>query len=169
MTGARMKIVPAEFERHALQMLDLLNDAVLHTTWVYDCDPHPEPYMREYFDSHAEGNYPVLAAESDNGAFLGFASCGPYRHHQGYLHAAELSVYVMPSARRTGVGMALMAALEEESRRRGIHTLIGVIDAGNLPSIAFHRKCGYEYAGTIREAGWKFGRWLSIVYYQKIL
>ena len=164
-----MKIVPAVFERHAPQMLELLNEAVLHTTWVYDCDPHPESYMREYFDSHAEGNYPVLAAEFDDGAFLWFASCGPYRHYQGYLHSAELSVYVMPSARHTGVGTALMSALEEESRRRGIHTLIGVIDAENLPSIAFHRKCGYEYAGTIREAGRKFDRWLSIVYYQKIL
>ena len=49
------------------------------------------------------------------------------------------------------------------------HTLIGVIDSENLPSIELHRKCGYEYAGTVREAGRKFGRWLSIVYYQKIL
>ena len=164
-----MKIVPADFERHTSQMLALLNDAVLHTTWVYDCDPHPESYMREYFDEHAAGNYPVLAAESDDGAFLGFASCGPYRHYQGYLHAAELSVYVDPSARRSGVGTALLTRLEDECRARGIHTLIGVIDSENLPSIELHRKCGYEYAGTMREAGRKFGRWLTIVYYQKIL
>ena len=164
-----MKIVPADFERHAPHILALLNDAVVHTTWVYDCDPHPESYMREYFDEHAAGNYPVLAAESDDGAFLGFASCGPYRHYQGYLHAAELSVYVEPSARRRGVGTALMARLEEECHQCGIHTLIGVIDSENLPSIELHRKCGYEYAGTVREAGRKFGRWLTIVYYQKIL
>ena len=164
-----MRIVPADFERHAPHILVLLNDAVLHTTWVYDCDPHPESYMREYFDLHATGNYPVLAAESDDGAFLGFASCGAYRHYQGYLHAAELSVYVEPSARRMGVGTALMARLEDECRKVGIHTLIGVIDSENLPSIELHRKCGYEYAGTVREAGRKFDRWLSIVYYQKIL
>ena len=164
-----MKIVPAVFERHAPHILALLNDAILHTTWVYDCDPHPESYMREYFDEHASGHYPILAAESDDGAFLGFASCGPYRHHQGYLHAAELSVYVEPSARRTGVGTALLARLEDECRKVGIHTLIGVIDSENLPSIGFHRKCGYEYVGTLRDAGRKFGRWLSIVYYQKIL
>ena len=150
-------------------MLELLNDAILHTTWVYDCDPHPESYMREYFDEHAKGNYPVLAAESDDGSFLGFASCGAYRHYQGYLHAAELSVYVEPSARRMGVGSALMARLEDECRKVGIHTLIGVIDSENLPSIGLHRKCGYEYAGTVREAGRKFDRWLSIGYYQKIL
>ena len=164
-----MRIVPADFGRHATRMLELLNDAILHTTWVYDCDPHPESYMREYFDEHAEGNYPVLAAESDDGAFLGFASCGSYRHHQGYLHAAELSVYVEPSARRMGVGSALMARLEDECRKVGLHTLIGVIDSENLPSIELHRKCGYEYAGTVREAGRKFDRWLSIVYYQKVL
>ena len=169
MRCARINIIPADFERHAPHILALLNDAVVHTTWVYDCDPHPESYMRAYFDEHAAGNYPVLAAESDDGAFLGFASCGPYRHYQGYLHAAELSVYVEPSARRRGVGTALMARLEEECRKIGIHTLIGVIDSENLPSIELHRKCGYEYAGTVREAGRKFGRWLTIVYYQKIL
>ena len=164
-----MKIVTAVFERHAPYILALLNDAVLHTTWVYDCEAHPESYMREYFDEHAAGRYPILAAESGDGAFLGFASCGPYRHYQGYLHAAEHSVYVEPSARRMGVGTALLARLEDESRKIGIHTLIGVIDSENLPSIELHRKCGYEYAGTVREAGRKFGRWLTIVYYQKIL
>jgi len=164
-----MRIVPAVFERHAAFMLELLNDAVLHTTWVYDCEPHPESFMREYFDVHAEANYPILAAESDDGAFLGFASCGSYRHYQGYLHSAEHSLYVMPSARRQGVGMALLARLEDECRVRGIHTLVGVIDSENLPSIELHRKCGYVHAGTVREAGRKFGRWLSIEYYQKIL
>ena len=165
----QVKIIPAVFERHAPHMLELLNEAVLCSTWVYDCDPHPEPYMREYFDVHAAGNYPVLAAESEDGTFLGFASCGQYRPYQGYLHSAELSVYVVPAARRAGVGTMLMAGLEAECRGRGIHTLIGVIDSENLPSIALHRKCGYELAGTVREAGRKFGRWLTIVYYQKIL
>ena len=164
-----MKIVPADFGRHAASMLELLNDAVLHTTWVYDCEPHTESFMREYFDRHAAEDRPVLAAESDDGVFLGFASCGSYRPHQAYRHSAEHSVYVVPSVRRQGVGSALLARLEDECRARGIHTLVGVIDSENLPSIELHRKCGYEYAGTVREAGRKFGRWLSIVYYQKIL
>ena len=164
-----MKIVPAVFGRHAASMLELLNDAVLHTTWVYDCDPHPESFMREYFDRHAAENRPVLAAESDDSVFLGFASCGSYRPHQGYRHSAEHSVYVVPGARRQGVGGALLVRLEDECRARGIHTLIGVIDSENLPSIGLHRKYGYVHAGTVREAGRKFGRWLTIEYYQKIL
>lgn len=164
-----MKIVPAVFGRHAPHMLALMNDSIVNTTWVYDLEPHPDSFMREYFDRHAAGNYPILAAESDDGAFLGFASCGAFRPHRGYLHAAEHSVYIVPSARRQGVGSALLARLENECRSRGIHTLVGVIDSENLPSIELHRKCGYVYAGTVREAGRKFDRWLSIAYYQKIL
>ena len=164
-----MKIVPADFGRHAASMLELLNDAVLHTTWLYDLEPHPESFMREYFDRHAAEERPILAAESDDGVFLGFASCGSFRPHQAYRHSAEHSVYVVPSARRHGVGSALLARLEDECRARGIHTLVGVIDSENLPSIELHRKCGYVYAGTLRDAGRKFDRWLSIVYYQKIL
>ena len=169
MSGARMRIVPADHERHAAHILALLNDAVVNTTWVYDCEPHPESYMREYFEEHAAGNYPNLAAESDDGAFLGFASCGAYRHYQGYLHSAEHSVYVVPSARRQGVGRALLARLEDDCRVRGIHPLVGVIDSEKLPSIELHLKCGYEFVGTVCEAGRKVGRWLIIVYYQKIL
>ena len=74
-----------------------------------------------------------------------------------------------PEARRKGVGTALLLRLEDECRVLGIHTLIGVIDSENAPSIALHEKCGYVYAGTLREAGRKFDRWLTVVYYQKIL
>ena len=160
-----MRILPADYKRHAGPILALLNDAALHTTWTYDCDARPESYMRQYFDSHA----PILAAEDESGAFLGFASCGAFRPHQGYLHAGEHSVYVNPEARRKGVGTALLLRLEDECRSLGIHTLIGVIDSENAPSIALHKRCGYAYAGTLREAGRKFDRWLTVVYYQKLL
>ena len=161
----RMIIVPADPERHAKPILALLNHAIVHTTWVYDYDARPESSMLDYFAAHD----PILAAEDDDGTFLGFASCGAFRSYRGYLHSGEHSVYVTPEARGKGVGTALLTRLEDVCRAKGIHTLIGVIDAENAPSIALHRKCGYVHAGTLRDAGYKFGRWLSVVYYQKIL
>ena len=107
-----MRILPADYERHAGPILALLNDAALHTTWTYDCDARPESYMRQYFDAHA----PILVAEDDSGAFLGFASCGAFRPHQGYLHAGEHSVYVDPAARRKGVVFILSGGVNPGSR-----------------------------------------------------
>jgi phosphinothricin acetyltransferase len=46
---------------------------------------------------------------------------------------------------------------------------VGAIDAGNAASIALHLKLGFTHAGTIRHAGFKFGRWLDAAFYQLIL
>jgi len=32
-----------------------------------------------------------------------------------------------------------------------------------------HTKLGFVHAGTIREAGFKFGRWLDLAFYQRTL
>ena len=46
---------------------------------------------------------------------------------------------------------------------------IGGIDADNAASIALHEAQGFVHAGTIRDAGYKFGRWLNLAFYQKLL
>jgi phosphinothricin acetyltransferase len=47
--------------------------------------------------------------------------------------------------------------------------MIGVIDAENEASISLHEKMGFKPCGNIQHAGFKFGRWLDLVLYQKIL
>jgi phosphinothricin acetyltransferase len=47
--------------------------------------------------------------------------------------------------------------------------VIGGIDADNAASIALHVAQGFEHAGTLRDAGYKFGRWLNLAFYQKLL
>ena len=47
--------------------------------------------------------------------------------------------------------------------------MIGGIDAQNTGSIAFHKKFGFKEAGTIKEAGFKFGRWLDVTFMQLML
>ena len=61
------------------------------------------------------------------------------------------------------------AALIEEARSRDLHTLVGVIDATNAASKSLHRRLGFTHCGTVREAGFKFGRWLDVEYWQLIL
>ena len=52
---------------------------------------------------------------------------------------------------------------------RSYRTVIGGIDADNAASIALHVAQGFEHAGTLRDTGYKFGRWLDLAFYQKLL
>jgi phosphinothricin acetyltransferase len=49
------------------------------------------------------------------------------------------------------------------------HVLIGGIDATNAASIKLHEELGFTHCGTVRQAGFKFGKWLDLVFYQLIL
>jgi phosphinothricin acetyltransferase len=47
--------------------------------------------------------------------------------------------------------------------------LIAGIDATNVASIALHSSLGFRCCGTVREAGFKFGRWLDLEFWQLLL
>ena len=47
--------------------------------------------------------------------------------------------------------------------------MIGAIDVSNASSIALHEQLGFVHAGTVRHAGFKFGRWLDVAFYQRVL
>jgi L-amino acid N-acyltransferase len=59
--------------------------------------------------------------------------------------------------------------LIEAAPRQSFHALVGGIDARNAASIALHRRLGFELCGTIRQAGFKFGRWLDLQFYELLL
>ncbi len=125
--------------------------------------------VAEWFARKRAGNYPVLGIEDAGGALLGFATYGPFRAFPGYKYTVEHSVYVERGRRGEGIGRRLMVALIDAARAQQLHSLIGAIDASNASSIAFHRSLGFTPCGSIREAGFKFGRWLDLEFYQLIL
>jgi L-amino acid N-acyltransferase len=47
--------------------------------------------------------------------------------------------------------------------------MIAGIDSENSVSIKLHENLGFNHSGTIRQAGYKFGRWLDLVFMQKLL
>jgi phosphinothricin acetyltransferase len=63
----------------------------------------------------------------------------------------------------------LLVELIAVAQQQGYHVLVGGIDAQNAASIQLHRKLGFQEAGTLRQVGFKFGRWLDLVFYQLVL
>src|SRR4051794_32818228 len=161
-----MQFVSCTYARHAPAILEIFNDAILHSTALYDYRPREPESMVGWFKSREAGAYPVIGVESETGELLGFASYGSFRAFPAYKYSVEHSVYVKKDQRGLGIGLALMEKLIEAARKQDLHVMVGGIDAANAASIALHHKLGFEHAGTVRQAGFKFGRWLDLAYYQ---
>ncbi len=125
--------------------------------------------MRAWFDIKGRGNFPVLGAVDATGTLLGFASYGTFRPQPAYKYAIEHSIYVQSEQRGRGIGRELLTQLIATATAQQYHVMIGGIDRENVASIALHEKLGFEPAGLIRQAGFKFGRWLDLAFYQRLL
>jgi L-amino acid N-acyltransferase YncA len=154
---------------HAAAILEILNDAIVHSTALYDYRPRTPDSMVDWFAAKAAGRFPVIGAIDDAGTLLGFASYGTFRAWPAYKYSVEHSVYVHRDHRGRGVGRLLMEALIAAARAGDLHVMVGGIDTTNRGSIALHEKLGFRHAGTVREAGFKFGRWLDLGFWQLVL
>jgi L-amino acid N-acyltransferase len=164
-----MPLVNCDEARHAEAILDILNEAILHSTAVYDYQPRPPEAMRAWFAAKRANDWPVLGLEDDAGVLLGFASYGSFRAWPAYKYTVEHSIYVHRLHRGRGHAGTLLTALVDAARQRQMHTMIGGIDADNAASLALHRRHGFEACGLVRHAGYKFGRWLDLAFMQRIL
>lgn len=146
----------------------IYNGAVENTTAIWNDAVADLENRREWWRGRVVAGFPVLVAVQ-GGTVLGYASYGAFRAFDGYRHTAEHSVYVAETARRRGVAEALMRVLEAEARRAELHVLLGGIAADNEPSLRLHAKLGFRETARMHEVGQKFGRWLDLVFMQKIL
>jgi L-amino acid N-acyltransferase len=156
-------------EKDKQGILDILNDAILHTTALYDYQPRTLASMDGWFDAERKGGFPVLGVFDESHALLGFGSYGTFRNWPAYKYSVEHSVYIRKEERGKGLGKRILEGLIGEAERQGYHTLIGGIDSGNEASLRLHRKLGFEQSGRINQVGYKFGKWLDLVFMQKIL
>ena len=166
--GRNMRIIACD-ESFSGSILSILNDAILNSTAIYDYKPRAIDSMATWFAAKRKGSYPVIGAVSDEGELLGFASFGPFRAWPAYKYSIEHSVYVSTLHRGKGIGKQLLTALIDEAALHDYHVLIGGIDSQNAASIGLHKSLGFQHAGTIRQVGFKFQRWLDLDFYELIL
>lgn len=164
-----MTVVDCEPRRHSDAILAILNDAIVNSTALYDYKPRSPQNMVSWFEAKAQKQYPVIGMENDAGELLGFASYGPFRAWPAYKYTVEHSVYVDGRFRGQGVGRKLLEAIVAAAQEQQYHVMVGGIDAANAVSIKLHESLGFTSCGVVRQAGFKFGRWLDLAFYQLIL
>ena len=151
------------------QILAIFNDAILNSTALYDYKARTQDSMALWFENKRKGNFPVLGVVGETGELLGFGSYGTFRAWPAYKYSVEHSIYVAAPHRGRGLGKLLLKEVINSAREQNYHVLIGGIDSENAASIQLHKSFGFEHVGTLRQVGFKFGRWLDLAFYQLVL
>jgi phosphinothricin acetyltransferase len=154
---------------HAFQILEILNEAIVNSTSIYDYKPRTMQHMEQWFENKEKGSYPVIGLFDDDGNLVGFGSYGAFRAWPGYKYTVEHSLYVHKDFRGNGFGKIILKEIIVQAQKQDYHNLIAGIDSTNLVSKELHKSLGFEYCGIIKHAGYKFSRWLDLEFYQLIL
>ncbi|MFV5343779.1 GNAT family N-acetyltransferase [Acinetobacter oleivorans] len=147
-------------------ILDILNEAIINSTALYDYLPRSQESMKNWFSVKKENGFPVIGIIDETNKLLGFASWGTFRAFPAYKYTVEHSIYIHHEHRGCGLSKILMQELIRRAQEAELHVLIGCIDATNQASIGLHEKMGFIHAGTFKQVGFKFGQWLDAAFYQ---
>jgi L-amino acid N-acyltransferase YncA len=164
-TGQNMPIRDARQEDMEA-ITTIYNDGLVDSTAIYRDEPATSAERTAVWQARAQQVFPTLVA-CDGGAVIGFASFGDFRSWPGYRFTVEHSVHVHASHRGRGVGSELVKALLSRAANLGKHVMIGGIDADNLASLNFHLHLGFEQVAHFKQVGFKFGRFLDLVFVQR--
>lgn len=146
---------------------DIYNHYVLNTTSTYQTVPSTMQKRSEWFARHG-GLHPVIVAEMRN-KIVGWGALSAFHEREAYRYTVENSVYIHHEQRRLGIGKAILQDLLDKARAIGHHTIIAGIDAEQKASIALHEHFGFVKVAHLHQVGYKFDRWLGVVYMQLML
>ena len=155
--------------RDASGICDIYNYYVDNSTITFDTEPMSAEQMIYKIEVTQEKKHPFIVWISEDDKILGYAYCGGFRARSAYAKTVEISVYVDHNARRKGIGRALLKDLLDRARDGGYHTAVSVISLPNDASEALHESVGFELKGTIRDAGYKYERYVDIAFWQRML
>jgi L-amino acid N-acyltransferase YncA len=147
------------------QITAIYNEIVLTSTAIYNDRPVAVEQRVAWWRARQEQGFPVLVAV-EGVLVLGMASFGEFRAWPGYRLTVEGTVHIHADARGRGVGKALLEELTGHARALGKHVMIAGVDAENSSSLRFLERFGFERVAHFREVGYKFDRFLDLIFLQ---
>ena len=150
------------------EILNIFNEAIANSTAVWFDSLDDLQGRRRWFEARQERGFPILVAVEE-GSVLGYSTFAEFRPWHGYRHTVEHSIYVRADRRRTGIGRILLCALIERATASRAHAMVGAIEALNHASLTLHAGLGFTEVARMPEVGCKFGRWLDLVFVQRLL
>jgi phosphinothricin acetyltransferase len=143
---------------------EIYNHYVTRSTCTFQVEPETLALRTQWFNARNE-KYPVMVAV-EGGKILGWGAISRFKKRAAYAFTGELSVYVDFQVLHRGIGEQLLRDLLERAKNLGFHTLISIIAADQAPSLMLHEKLGFYKVARLEEVGYKFNRWLDVIYMQ---
>jgi len=78
----------------------------------------------------------------------------------------ENSIYLHPEWRQRGISSLLLCELINRAKALGHRTIIVGVSSEQTGSIKIHENFGFVKVGHLKGVGFKFSRWLDVVYLQ---
>ena len=152
-------------ENDAPAMLAIYTPYVENTTYSFEYAP---PTLEQFVQRFAKytRQCPWLVWE-EGGKVLGYAYASLPFERAAYAWCAEVSIYLAPEVHGRGIGRRLYAAVEEILWLQGYRIIYSLITSENTGSLAFHEKVGYQYCTEFPGCGFKFGKWLGVIWMEK--
>lgn len=152
-----------EGDAHAIA--EIYRPVVEHTTISFEEVAPDADEMRARI-KRITPDYPWLVA-SNGEAVIGYAYAGRHRERAGYRYSVDVSVYVAQEARGRNIGTMLYDRLFDILRAGGFHRAFAGITLPNDASIALHHRFGFRDVGVYHEVGYKFDRWLDVLWCER--
>lgn len=146
---------------------EIYNYYILNTVATFDIEPQTlEEKLRRFHET--KHPHCIFVAE-ERGEVVGFSSLRTFRAKAAYNLTAENSVYVHNEKQGRGIGTLLMERLVEAGKANGFHSIIAGIALPNEASVRLHEWAGFTLVGVEREVGYKFERWVDVMWMQLLL
>ena len=140
----------------------IYSHSVLHSTATYQTEPSTDAERAAWFAAHGP-QHPVIVAEIE-GRVAGWGSLSSFHPRAAFARTVEESVYIHQDFHRRGIGRAILTDLLARAKTLGHHRVIAAISGDQEPSLALHRTFGFVDVGHLTEVGFKFEKWLDLVY-----
>ena len=141
---------------------------ILHTTVTFEEQVVDGAEIARRMDAVTAAGLPWLVA-TDEDRVVGYAYATPWRPRSAYRFSVEVTVYLDETQRGRGLGRALYGALFERLRGLGLHAVLGGITLPNEASVRLHEAMGMTKVAHLPEVGFKFGQWLDVGYWHRLL
>ena len=148
----------------AAALLEIYRPFVTDSAVSFELEPPSVTAFEERIAS-ALDKWAWLVAENDTGP-VGYAYATAHRPRGAYLWSTETSAYIRADHRGQGLGKRLYRELLPMLGDKGYCTAYAGVALPNDASEALHRSAGFTPVGVFRRAGWKFGRWHDVSWWQ---